>query len=110
MVHVYAFWRNPIFHDSVRVLLQHPQVEWAGHCSDPQTLQREIKTLHPDIVLIEQTEGKEYEEIIEILQSNSLKIKIIAINLDDNQLLVFSYERRTIIQSKDLLQLVLSAP
>lgn len=108
MVRVYAFWRNPIFHDSLRMLLQHPYVEWVGNSSDPSTFKSEILWLQPNLVIIEQTEEKEYTEILELLQANSLEIKIIAINLEDNQLLVLKSDKKTIVQAEDLLDLVLS--
>jgi AmiR/NasT family two-component response regulator len=108
MVRVYAFWRNPIFHDSVRMLLKHPQVEWVGDSSDPTAFNDEVIQLQPDIVLIEQTEEKEYTEILELLRANSICMKIIAINLEDNQLQILKSDKKTIVQAEDFLDLVLS--
>jgi len=106
MVRIFTLWKNPIFHDSVRMILQHPQVEWVGDSSDPATIKNEILNLQPEIVLVEQTEEKEYTDILEILRTK-IGMKIIAINLEDNQLWVFMSEKRTIVQARDLLKLVL---
>ena len=54
---VFVIWMNPLFHESVRLLLSHPDVEWVGATSDHAAAHEQIMKLRADTILIEEGEG-----------------------------------------------------
>lgn len=55
---VYVIWTHPLFHDSLRQLLDHTDIKWVGAASDFTIAVEEISRLHPDTILIEELEGE----------------------------------------------------
>jgi DNA-binding NarL/FixJ family response regulator len=107
---VFVVWTHPIFHESVRLLLNHPDVELVGATSDYGAAQREILGLQPDTVLVEEPGGSLRAEVMGILEASPWSVRVIGLSLEDNSLSVYHREQRTVAQSDDLLQLVLSDP
>jgi DNA-binding NarL/FixJ family response regulator len=105
---VFVIWTHPIFHESVRLLLNHPEVELVGATSDYLAAQDEILSLQPDTVLVEEVGESVRAEVMEILEASSWSVRVIGLSLADNSLRIYHREQRTVAQGEDLLQLVLS--
>ncbi len=105
---VFVIWTHQLFHESVRLLLNHPEVEWVGETSDHQAVQDEIIKLEPDTILIEEIEGSIPSEVMEILGTCHWGVRVIGLNLTNNKLSIYHREQRTVRQAEDLLRLILS--
>jgi len=104
---LFVIWKHPIFHGSVRRLLNHPEVEWVGAASDWTTAHSEIERLQPDTILVEELEEQGTNEALEILETSSWDVRVVSISLNNNRLSVFHREQKTVGQADDLLHLVL---
>ncbi len=106
---VFVLWRNPLFHVSVRLLLDKPNVEVVGATSDYTTCRDQITDLKPDLVIIEKARTEELasEDTVWIL---SAVPRVVHLSLADNELSVFQHQHRTVAKADDLLQLVLEDP
>ncbi|NIS79007.1 MAG: hypothetical protein GTO14_02010 [Anaerolineales bacterium] len=104
---VYIIWTHPLFHESVRLLLRHPQVELVGATSDHSTARNQITALEPDVVIIEEVngEGRENEDTVAILRAAP---RVIHLSLANNELSIFHRERHTVTQVEDLVSLITS--
>lgn len=106
---MFVIWTHPLFHESVRLLLKHPEVEWVGATSDHAAVRGQIASLHPDTILVEVEEDQHASaETLEILEASSSEIRVIQLGLVDNQLTVYHREHRTVEQPSDLLRLILT--
>ncbi len=104
---VFVIWMNPLFHESVRLLLSHPDVEWVGATSDHAAAHEQIMKLCADTILIEEGEGGGVPaEAVEILEASSTDMRIIRLSLADNNLIVYHREQKIVGQAKDLLGLI----
>jgi DNA-binding NarL/FixJ family response regulator len=104
---VFAIWAHPLFGEAVRLLLQHPDVEWLGATSNLGDAQAQIVSLRPDTILIEELEGSHAgEEAIRLLENISSDVRIIRLSLYDNELTIYQRKRRTLGQAEDLLKLI----
>lgn len=104
---LFVIWRHPIFHGSLRKLLNHPELEWVGTASDWTTAHSEIEKLRPDTILVEEPEEQAASEALEILEASSWDVRVVSVSLNDNRLSVFHREQKTVGQADDLLHLVL---
>ena len=104
---VFVIWSNPLFHESLRLLLNHPEVEWVGATSDHATAHDQIVSLFPDTILIEEEEESNASaETLEILGTGSADVRVIRLSLTDNELRIYHREQRTVGQAEDLLKLI----
>lgn len=103
---VFAIWAHPIFHESVRLLLSRPDIEWTGAASDYATAKEAILSLRPDTVLVEEMGGHVPAEVQEILDAIPWPVRIISLSLVDNKSFVYQREQRTIERPEDLLHLI----
>jgi chemotaxis response regulator CheB len=104
---VFVIWIHPLFHESVRLLLTHPDIEWLGATSDHSTALTQIEKLCPDTILLEEEEGSNASaEALEILEASSTNMRVIRLNLADNELKIYRREDRTVAQAEDLLHLI----
>lgn len=103
---VYVIWSHPLFHESVRALLKHPDIEWVGATSDYVAAREQIASLRPDTVLVEQGESGVPPEALGILQACSWKVRVVGLGLADNELRVYHCEQRRVRKADDLLRLV----
>jgi len=105
---VYVIWTHPLFHDSLRQLLDHADIKWAGAASDFTIAVEEISRLHPDTILIEELEGETttstFMKIVEKFQWN---LRVIGVSLSDNQLSVYQHAQETVGQPEDLIRLII---
>ena len=105
---VFVIWTHPIFHESVRLLLDHPDVEWVGATSDHAAAETELLSLRPDTVLVEAFLEDILAEIVGILKACTWDVRVASLSLVDNQLIIFHREHREVGQADDLLRLILT--
>ena len=105
---VFLIWTNPLFHESTRLLLSHPDINWVGAASDFAIAHEEIMKLHPDTILFEKTGAGIQVDILEILEVEAWDMRIIGLSLENNEMSLYHHEHQTVVAAGDLLQFVLS--
>ena len=104
---VYVIWTHPLFHESVRLLLNHSDIEFVGANSDYAAAQSEILRVRPDTILMEEFGDEHHNQVMQILEACPWEVLVILISLSDNQLNVYHHEQRMVGRAEDLLHLVL---
>ena len=108
---VFISWAHSLFYESVRLLLNHPDVEIVGSGPETEIVWAEIADLRPDMIIIEKdSEAPERivcAETLQIWASDSWNSHIVHVGLQDNTVQVYRREQHTLEQSEDLLHLVL---
>jgi len=104
---VFVIWTNPLFHESARLLLKHPNITWVGAAADFTTAHEGIMRLHPDTILFEKTRAGIPVDVMEILEVETWDMRIIGLSLDNNEMSLYHRERQTVVEAGDLLQFVL---
>ena len=103
---IFIIWSNPLFRESVRLLLNHPEIEIIGAAADFANSQDEILHLQPDTLIVEDIGGGIHAEALTILESSHYVKRIIGFSLDDNKLKVYRREEITVVRAEDLLSMV----
>ena len=105
---VFVIWTNPLFYESVRLLLSQSKLELAGASSDHAAAKLQIGELQPDVVIIEENNGDAHasEETVAILRASP---KVIRLSLADNELSIYQRESHTIEKVDDLMNLISQA-
>ncbi|HSB91197.1 MAG TPA: hypothetical protein VLD63_14365 [Anaerolineales bacterium] len=99
-------WTNPLFYDSVRLLLHHPAVELVGATSDPSASSGMIQQLQPEAVIWESAEDLEPDgpELVSILEGAPA---VMCFSLSSNQIRIYRLQKRLLARAEDLLSLIL---
>ncbi|MEK7278123.1 MAG: hypothetical protein AAB427_12300 [Chloroflexota bacterium] len=105
---VYVIWSHPLFHESVRALLQHPRIQWVGATADLAVARGQIASVRPDTVLVEGLQDGLSLEVLAIMNSCEWKVLLLGLNLSDNTTRVCYSEQRIVGRADDLLRLVLT--
>ena len=105
---VFVIWTHPLFHESVRLILNHPSVEWLGSTSDYAAARDQILRLRPNAVLVEEVEDGVPASALAVLEACNWDVRVIALSLTDNKLSVYHREHRIVGQAEDLLHLIQS--
>jgi hypothetical protein len=104
---VFVIWTHPLFHQSVLLLLNHPDISLVGATANLVIAREEIMRLHPDTILFEKTEAGIPADVLEILEVETWDMRIIELSLNDNEMILFHRQRQTVVEPGDLLQFVL---
>lgn len=104
---LYVVWSSPLFRDSTRLLLNHPDVEWVGATSDYALACAAILSLRPDTILVEKQDNVIPAELMELLATNSFDFQLIGVSVVENRLSIYRHETWAVSAADDLLQLVL---
>ncbi len=101
---VFIAWSHSLFYESVRLLLNHPEVEIVGSASEVEIVWPDVIELRPDTIVIERN-GEESEtaasaNILPIWKSSAWNPRIIQVGLQDN--IVQVYRRKQHILPADL--------
>lgn len=103
---VFVIWTHPLFHESVRLLLSHPDIEWVGATADHVGARGQIADLRPDTILVEEGDSGIPPEALKLLEACTWKVRVVGLGMDDNRLIVYRREQRTVTQADDLLRLI----
>jgi hypothetical protein len=104
---VFVIWTNPLFHDSARLLLKHPDIIWLGSTANITTAREEIMRLHPDTILFEKTGAGIPADLLDILAAERWDMRLIGLSLENNEMSLFHREHQTVLEAGDMLQFVL---
>lgn len=105
---IFIVWTHPLGHESVRLLLNHPDVEIVGSTADYTTALKDIAHLQPDTVIIEEIGSGVPTKALSILEASPWVTRIIGFSLTDNKLSVYHREEKTVGRAEDLLHLIQS--
>ena len=107
---VYIIWTHPLFHDTVSLLLNHPDVQVLGSSTVYVEALEEIEQLKPDTIIIEDSElngeAQQVKTIMRLLDVSPVAMRIIRISLQDNDLWVYHREQWSINDKEELLHIV----
>lgn len=101
---VFVIWTNPLFHEAVRLILQHPEVCIVGSSSEPEEAKQMIAALEPEIVLIEETGEQDSSETISILKTGPIVFRL---GLADNELNIYRRQQQASANAEDLVRMIL---
>lgn len=104
---VYVIWINPLFHESARLLLKHPEIIWVGATADLGVAREEIQRLQPDTILFEKAGAVVPPGVVEFLEEERREVRLIGFSLDDNQMSLYHREHQAVTEVGDLLQFIL---
>lgn len=104
---VFIVWTNRLFYESVRVLLEHPNVQVVGASHEHAAARAEIEALRPDTILIEESEDPTRNgEALLLLETSAWNPWILRMSMHDNELRAYHREQRTIEHADDLLKMI----
>lgn len=106
--HVFVIWTHLLFYETVRLLLNHPDIVLASSSYGSQYVHDEILKTHPDIVLFERLGEGDKENLMKILEIDTWNLRIIGLSLEDNEISIFHRQHQKVEKAGDLLDLVLS--
>jgi hypothetical protein len=104
---VFILWTHSLFHETVRALLNDPQVVLLGSSQDYSLVQDQISEQSPDILVVEEENYTNFPEIIDLLKNQKESIRVVGLNLLDNEMSVLDFYHKTVCNADDLLQWVL---
>lgn len=104
---VFVIWTNPLFHESARLLLKHPDIIWVGASANINTARADVDRLNADTILFEKTQAHIPKELVDILEAEAQEIRIIGLSLDNNEMSLYRREHQMVVKPGDLLQFVL---
>jgi hypothetical protein len=105
---VFIFWASPLFYESLVRTLIHPNIKLVGATSDYTTISVDIANTKPNTIIIENVSKHHSAMVRDILDTFPWTIKIILLSFKDTKLGVYHHEQRSMMQTDDLLQLILS--
>lgn len=105
---VLVVWVNPLFRDSVLMLLRHPDVECVGVIESNEVVPDEISSMEPDTILVEEAEGHMSDEVMDVFEGPDFRGRLVSFSMGDNRLRVYHREEWAAVQAEDLLHLILS--
>jgi hypothetical protein len=89
------------------MLLSHPEVELVGSQTVLERAMREINELKPDTILVENTKKYPLTDFFRFLEQEVAQLKIIGMNMENNQATLFHRENRSVIHEDELLEIIL---
>jgi DNA-binding NarL/FixJ family response regulator len=104
---IFVFWIHPIFRDAIQALLTHPEIEWAGESSDYAEGVHALQNNQADAILVEEDDGQVPGEIMDILEKSRQNVRIIRLNIQDNQMWIYRRVQHTVSKAQDLLEMIL---
>jgi hypothetical protein len=104
---VFILWTHSLFHETVRALLNDPQVVLLGSSQDYSLVQDQISEQSPDILVVEEENYTNFPEIIDLLKNQKESIRVVGLNLLDNEMSVLDFYHKTVCNADELLQWVL---
>jgi chemotaxis response regulator CheB len=107
---ILVVYRNPLFAHSLRsVLANKPEHRLVGEVDDWDRVKNQLQKLAPDTVIVEAGEGGSVEAVLETMKAGSAAWQVIAMQLDQPTMRIWSGSSLPIQQSQDLLDALTSA-
>jgi len=105
---VFIFWTSPLFYESLCRTLKHPNIKLVGATTNYSTVYADIVAKRPNTILIEDAGQPHADVVRNFLDTFPWAIKIILLGFKNNKLNVYHHEQRSMLQTDDLLKLILS--
>ena len=102
-----TIWTNPLFRESMRLILDHPDVEWVGSSADYGAARELARELQPDIIVVEEIDGSMPACVLEVLEEQELQVRLVGVNLVDNRTHIYRCEELLVATTDELVRLVL---
>jgi DNA-binding NarL/FixJ family response regulator len=106
---VFVVWANPLFRDSVRMLLQHPDVDYVGEAHNDGLATETILALEADTILVEEALGKVPAKVMDLFAQSQFAGRLVSVSLRNNRLHVYHREEWAAAHADDLLHLILQS-
>lgn len=106
---VFIVWENPLFFDSIRLLLAQLKIEVVGESSVYTDALGAIEKTHPEVVIIEETTQNTAEgalKIMQLLEDCSWCPHIVRMGLQNNEMWVYHRQRWIVNNKEDLLEII----
>ena len=107
---VFIIWMHPLFHETVRLLLNHSNIEIVGDNREYSVAKTDMGNLKPDTIIIEDTkEGDVRDEspnILDLLENSEWQPRIIRLSMDDNELRIYRHNKWMMNDSADLIRFI----
>lgn len=104
---VFVIWSHPLFHDAVRLLLAHPEIDWVGETSNYENLEEKVKQMKPEIVIFEEDETSLLAQILAMPERYPSLERIIGLNLNNNELRLYQHKMKIVGHTDDLIQSII---
>lgn len=106
MIRVFVLWKHPLFNETVRMLLHHPDIELSGAAMNTADYRERLDAHRPQILVLERTSHSDPpdQNPLGLLDED---VRVIWLSLDDNILSEFTRHNHTVQHRDDLLGLVL---
>lgn len=104
---VFVIWSHPLFHDAVRLLLAHPDIDWVGETSDYEGMVEIVMKISPDIVIFEEDEDRSSSQILAMPEKIPSLERIIGLNLNNNELRIYHHKVKNVGHTDDLIQSII---
>lgn len=106
---VFIVWENPLFFDSIRLLLTQMQIEIVGDNSVYTDALSAIEKTHPEVVIVEETTHNTAErplKIMQLLEDCSWCPYVVRMGLQNNEMWVYHRQQWTVNNKEDLLEII----
>jgi hypothetical protein len=105
---VFVLWKHPLFFETVRLLLQHPQIQLSGATIDDVDSKEKIEAGNPELLILERPHSDWIKET-DLLDYLGRNVRVIWLSLDDNILSEFIRHNHTVSDQEELINLVLDS-
>lgn len=106
---VFVIWANPLFRDSVRVLLEHPEVDYVGEAHNDGLVPEAIHSLEADTILVEEAADNVPARVMDLFEQSRFAGRVVSFSLRNNRLRVYHREEWAAAHAGDLLHLILQS-
>lgn len=106
---VFVIWANPLFRDSVRMLLQHPDVDYVGEAHNDGLAPEALLALQADTILVEDSLGRVPAKVMDLFERSRFPGRLVSVSLRNNRLRVYHREEWAAAHADDLLHLILQS-
>ncbi len=109
MPRVYLIFRNQIFGDSVRAILDtRPEIELVGMVSEVDQVAADVTRLAPDVILLEETEDCPAVSELRAILASPRSCRLIMLRLDGDGMHVWDQTWRQTVQTQDLVEAIIA--
>jgi DNA-binding NarL/FixJ family response regulator len=105
---VFIYWVHPLFYDTVRALLHHPEIEWIGSSSNYSRVIDPTLAPQPDIIIIEEDRDRQFSDMVHVMENTPWNVRLVGLNLEDNEMHIYSFVQQNVCMVDDLLHWILN--
>jgi len=104
---VYIVSQTSLFAQGIRSLLQEqPLIEIIGVEGDPIRAAEAVRSLHPDVVIVESTQEENERPTLDIILRNGTPDRVVALDLKHNNAIVYNRHQVLSMRTEDLVKTI----